>query len=275
MLEPTPCETTTPGAAFQAIALSCLHRFEINRELLATTGKPEALHQVRVALRQLRTAFAVFEEVLDDEQFGHLRQELRWLAAATNDARDLDALIARIDDVPAALAQARERACARTSKVLASARSERLIHDLIDWLANGAPREARGAAGETAASFASASLSKLRAKLKRQGRHLRTLDDGALHDVRITSKKLRYAAWFFTGLFPGGKAERRAKRFTDAMRTVQDRLGEIQDVAVAPSTLKRLRVPQACWPKLPDRTSLVNRAAEDLARALECKPYWR
>ena len=275
MFEPTPSETTTPGAAFQAIALSCLHRFEVNRELLAGTGRPEALHQVRVSLRQLRTAFSVFKQVLDDEQFRHLRQELRWLAAATNEARDLDALIARIDDMPASLEQARERACARTAKVLASARSERLMRDLIDWLANGAPREARGAAGETAASFAAASLTKLHARLKKQGRHLRTLDDGALHDVRITAKKLRYAAWFFSGLFPGDSAERRAQRFTEAMRAVQDRLGEIQDVAVAPSTLKRLRVPQACWPKLPDRTRLVNRAATDFARALEFKPYWR
>src|SRR6187399_1192206 len=126
LLERSPSETTSPGAAFQAIALSCLHRFELNRDLLARTGEAEALHQARVALRQLRSAFSIFREIVADDRFEDLRGELRWLAAATNEARDLDALIARMDDVPVSLERERKRASALASKVLASARSERL-----------------------------------------------------------------------------------------------------------------------------------------------------
>jgi CHAD domain-containing protein len=275
LLERTSSETTTPGAAFQAIALSCLHRFEISRELLARTGDAEALHQARVALRQLRSAFSIFKEIVADDRFDDLRAELRWLAAATNEARDLDALIARMDDVPAALERARERACTLASKALASPRAERLLRELVDWLANGVWLEVRNPRDKTAAEFASASLDRLRDQLGRKGRHLRSLDDDGLHRARIAAKKLRYAAWFFSGLFHGDKTERRAKRFIEAMRALQDQLGEVQDLAVAPATLKRLQVPRASWPRMPNRSKLVDRASADLERALDCKPYWR
>ena len=275
MLERTPGGTSTPGAAFQGIALSCLHRFEINRDLLARTGEAEALHQARVALRQLRSAFSIFRDIVADDRFEDLRGELRWLAATTNEARDLDALIARMDEVPAALVQARKSARTRTSKVLASARSERLLRELLDWVANGVWLEVRNPHDQTAAEFASASLDRLRDKLGKKGRHLRSLDDEGLHEVRIAAKKLRYAAWFFSGLFHGDKAERRAKRFIEAMRALQDRLGEVQDIAVAPVTLKRLQIPRSSWPRLPDRKTLVKRAAADLERALDREPYWR
>jgi CHAD domain-containing protein len=275
ILERTPSKTTTPGAAFQAIALSCLHRFELNRDLLARTGEAEALHQARVALRQLRSAFSIFRDIVADERFEDLRGELRWLAGATNEARDLDALIARMDDVPASLERERKRASALASKVLASARSERLLRELIDWLANGVWLEVRNPRDQTAAEFASASLERLRGKLGKKGRHLRSLDDDDLHEVRIAAKKLRYAAWFFSGLFHDDKAERRAKRFIDAMRALQDSLGEVQDIAVAPAFLKRLQIPRANWPRLPNRAKLVKRAAADFERALDCEPYWR
>src|SRR6187549_3804743 len=154
MLERTPGGTSTPGAAFQGIALSCLHRFEINRDLLARSGEAEALHQARVALRQLRSAFSIFREIVADDRFEDLREELRWLAAATNEARDLDALIARMDVVPASLEQERRRASAQASKILASARSERLLRELIDWLANGVWLDVRNPRDQTAAGFA-------------------------------------------------------------------------------------------------------------------------
>jgi CHAD domain-containing protein len=274
LLEDSPGEATTPGAVFQAIALSCLHRFELSRDLLARTGDPEALHQVRVALRQLRSAFAIFRDVVADEQFEHLRGELRWLAATTNETRDLDALIARIGAAPAGLAQARDRACARTSKILASARSDRLLRDLGAWIANGVWLEVRNPRERSAAEFAAASLTRLRRRLAKQGRHVRKLDDASLHALRITAKKLRYAAWFFSRLFPGDRAARRADRFIEAMRALQDRLGDVQDVAVAPATLERLHIPEASWPRLPGRRKLVGRAADELERALACKPYW-
>jgi CHAD domain-containing protein len=268
-------ETATAGEAFQAIAASRLYRFARSEDLLARTGSADALHQVRVALRQLRSALSIFREVVADERYEHLRDELRWLAQQLNEARDLDTLIARMDKPPATLASARKHAYAQAAKALASARAQRVTHDLVDWLVNGVWLEVRNPADLTAARFASASLARLRRKLGKKGRHLRALDDSELHEVRIAAKKLRYAAEFFSGLFPGDKSRRREERFAKAIRALQDELGELQDARVAPEMLERLQVARADWPSFTRRKKLVERAATRLDRVLERKPFWR
>src|SRR5688572_31551820 len=66
------------GEAFEVIVASCLNRFRSSDDQLARTGDAEALHQARVALRQLRSAFSIFAPALADERFEHMRGELRW-----------------------------------------------------------------------------------------------------------------------------------------------------------------------------------------------------
>jgi CHAD domain-containing protein len=269
------CETASAAEAFQAIAVSCLCRFRRNAELLARTGDADALHQARVALRQLRSALAIFRPLVADEHFEHLRGELRWLAATTTEARDLDTLLARFERPPLPLTAARARACARAAKALTSARADRLLREMVEWLVDGVWLEVRDAARLPAAEFAAASLDRLRRKLTKKGRHLRRLDDEALHQVRIAAKKLRYAAEFFAGLFPTDNARKRARRFTKAVRALQEQLGQLQDIAVAPALLRHARVPRASWPELPKRGRLVKRADARFERLLDREPYWR
>ena len=90
----------------------------------------------------------------------------------------------------------------------------------------------------------------------------------------IAAKKLRYAAEFFAGLFPTLAAHRRQERFSRALRTLQDRLGELQDLAVAPVLLERLDVPRASWPKRTSRRRLVGRIDAQFDRVLDAKPFW-
>lgn len=268
-------EDASAAQAFQAIAASCLCRFRRNAELLVRTGDAEALHQARVALRQLRSLFSIFRPVVADERFEHLREELRWLAATTTEARDLDTLLARFDRPPLPLTAARARACGRAAKALVSVRADKLARELAGWLAGGVWLEVRDAGTTPAAEFAAASLDRLRRKLKKKGRHLRALDDDALHDARIAAKKLRYAVGFFSGLFPSDKARKRSKRLAKAMRRLQEELGELHDRAVAPAILKATRVPRTSWPVLPKREPLLRRAAVRFERVIECKPHWR
>src|SRR3546814_2846157 len=54
-----------------------------------------ALHQVRVALRRLRSAFSIFNPVIGGYAHALLREELRWLASELADARNLDVLLER------------------------------------------------------------------------------------------------------------------------------------------------------------------------------------
>ena len=47
----------TVGQAFAAIVHECIRQFRLNQALIIAERDPDALHQARVAMRRLRTAF--------------------------------------------------------------------------------------------------------------------------------------------------------------------------------------------------------------------------
>src|SRR5262249_13450572 len=51
---------------------------------------PEGPHQLRVALRRLRSAFSLFSSVLQSPELTRLSQEARWLGQEVGRLRDLD-----------------------------------------------------------------------------------------------------------------------------------------------------------------------------------------
>src|SRR5207342_583599 len=57
----------TAGASLQAVARACLHQMIANQPLIRV-GRPEGLHQMRVALRRLRAALSLFSSILTDTQ---------------------------------------------------------------------------------------------------------------------------------------------------------------------------------------------------------------
>src|SRR3546814_11720663 len=99
-----------------------------------------ALHQGRVALRRLRSAFSIFKPVIGGDAHTPLRDELRWLASELANARNLDVLLERAK--PGALrdriAASREAAYDAVGEVRASARVRALMRDLAAWGASGA-----------------------------------------------------------------------------------------------------------------------------------------
>lgn len=83
----------TAGEAFDQIVRSCVRQFRLNEDVFRTSESAEGLHQARVALRRLRTAFWIFRTQQDSSKTRKLRNELRWLATALGEARSIDALI--------------------------------------------------------------------------------------------------------------------------------------------------------------------------------------
>ncbi|WP_245841859.1 CHAD domain-containing protein [Sphingomonas lenta] len=264
------------GEAFAAIAGACLRQFRLNEDLLLRAQDPDALHQARVALRRLRSALSIFRRVVADNRFEHLRGELRWLAATLGEARDLDVLLARTGRRDA-LGEARAAAYARVAEALGSVRARTLMLDLAEWLAVGAWRTApadAAAVARPARDFAEETLDRLRRRLKKRGKDLRHVDDETRHEVRIDAKKLRYAAEFFAGLFPGDKRKRRARRFIGAMQDLQAHLGDLNDIATAPVVLARLGVAVEPAPAH-DRERLIDAAAEAYDALMGRKRFWR
>src|SRR4030095_2944759 len=62
-------EDASIGDGFAAIATACLTHFRMNEPLLIQGRDPEALHQLRVAIRRLRTALWLFRPVVKGPQF--------------------------------------------------------------------------------------------------------------------------------------------------------------------------------------------------------------
>jgi CHAD domain-containing protein len=79
-------------------------------------------------------------------------------------------------------------------------------------------------------------LRKRRKKLMQVDDDLASLEPAALHKIRLHAKRLRYAAEIFAPLCPG----KATHRFIRGLSRLQDRLGALNDGAVAATMLAEL-----------------------------------
>jgi inorganic triphosphatase YgiF len=273
----------TATQAFQNIIQNCLRQFRLNEDILLVQPTPEALHQARVALRRLRSAFSIFKALVDDDIGVGLRDELRWLATELGEARSIDALLARAP--PGALQDrleaARQTAYAHMNHILASSRVRGLMLDLTQWSVSGAwlgTTDASDRRNQPAREFASIALDHLRGKVKKDGRDLAQADDQVRHEVRKDAKKLRYTAEFFAALFDCKRGCRRYERFVVALERLQDELGALNDQVTAPDILTKLgiNVPGAVAALFTGgRKKMLKAAGRAHASLVNAKRFWR
>ncbi|MDF3083021.1 CHAD domain-containing protein [Burkholderia sola] len=213
---------------------------------------PEFVHQMRVALRRLRTLMRFFPRFTDRQWKDTLGVDLRWLAKLLGTVRDWDvfateslpALIAADgggSDWDGTLDAARAQSMAarvELRQALHSARYARLTLGWLEWLS----ALALPAAGDDDAPSLRRHATK---RVRRLFGHLygspslTSLDTAARHQVRIDAKRLRYALEFFASL-----ASRRTR--TETVKTlarVQSVLGEANDAMVALHHLEQLAAP--------------------------------
>lgn len=283
--EPVALQPKMPtGQALRQIAFSCLRQYRLNEELLLQADRPEAVHQARVALRRLRSAFSIFRGLTQAPEARALRNELRWLAAVLGAARDLDVLAERATPDLAIhdhLTQARMEAYAQLRQTLAAPRVRALMLALGQWLNMGdwltAP-ECQAARDMPLRDFASTALARQRRKLRKDGHNLSRLQDEARHEVRKDAKKLRYTVDFFSMLYPKKKSVRRYGLFLKALERLQDRLGLLNDLAATPELLQRLGI--ADHPDAPillghaSRKPLIRRADKAMQDMERAGKFW-
>jgi CHAD domain-containing protein len=215
---------------------------------------PDAVHQLRVAARRMRSALATFRNLADRNVTGSLRTELQWLAGTVGEARDNEVMEARLlalvgaepPDLllgPAArqieehFNAAAHEARTKGLTALKSARYFRLLDSLDAFLAEPPLTET---AGKEALQTVGRLVSKQRKRLKKE---VRALDvdsdspaaDAALHEVRKSAKRLRYAAEAAAPIF--GK---RATTLARAAEEIQESLGDHHDSVVTQELLREL-----------------------------------
>jgi CHAD domain-containing protein len=242
---PSPPEPRGPLSARQAlqqIARACVQQIQENEPKLRRSRSPEALHQIRVALRRWRTALSIFGPASGPGQ-GRTKSTLKWLASELNEARDLDVFAAafeprRHEDGGAealwtALEAARARAYDQADDALQSDRLRRLL-----WrTAQTARPAANDDEGPEARKLAAAALERRWRKLKKRGRNIPRLDPLARHGLRIQAKKVRYGAELCGQMFDHPRRQRKIAR---ALKALQDSLGVLNDLAVGEKVALRL-----------------------------------
>ncbi|HEU4880962.1 MAG TPA: CHAD domain-containing protein [Longimicrobium sp.] len=230
--------------AARYLALRFLDEAQAARVRLDDAGDAEALHDFRVGLRRLRSTVRAYADQLDEAIGGKDRARLKALAAATGASRDGEVMIAWMETHGEHLSDAEkpglnwllDRLRARQEKLDRRLRDEvahdfgrerkRLGRRLSTYEAHVSaadPREAPRMAG-VVADLIVAHVAELRRKLDAPGS---IAQQEALHEARISAKRLRYLLEPFTDEFP--EAAWAVKR----LKKMQDTLGEMHDAHVA------------------------------------------
>lgn len=249
----TGASAAAPGARSAASCLAeavaaATRRLVASDPAIRLDLDPEAVHEARVAVRQLRSQLKTFGALLDPAWRAEVRAGLLWLAAALGRVRDLDVLSLWLEEkgpllaaadhprlarLNGALAAQRALALSRLRHALDSARYRRLVARLAaaaDGLPSRSDREPDGRDSDLA-RLLGRPWRRLRKTVKRLAAPATVAE---LHRVRILAKHARYA---FEAAIPG--AGRPAGRLAAALARLQDDLGEVQDAAWAEAWLRR------------------------------------
>jgi inorganic triphosphatase YgiF len=278
------------GEAFQAIARKALAQIAANAAVLREAPDPEAVHQLRVGARRLRSGLATFKAVLEGEGLETVKADLKWLGETCGRARGLDAFSAEVltpaeigkpspglERLRIVIDSAREAAWAQASQASASERFRDLMIDATAWVETGDWRAADGA-DKPIGPFAKAALKKHLKKLGKRGREAEDGDDTARHHLRIEAKKLRYAAEAFASLY----GEKRVERYLRHVKALQEALGALNDLATAEPLIAALALPSEAAFAAGELIGLnaaakpqrVAQAARALERLQAADPFW-
>ncbi len=283
----------TPRAAFHRIALACVAQIQANEVGAVHSDDPEYIHQMRVALRRLRSALRVFSPVIKPHVTKPLRAHLRELTQVLGRARDWDVVIddvlapvARAFPDDARLARLSASATARRGEARAAARAA-LTHPyyggtLLELMA--ALHEVRHTATKRGEldlrAFARQRLRRLQRRVARAARRSAGLEVSALHALRIAVKRLRYAIEFFAPLYRAPAVQRDLRR----LARLQQDLGSINDLANAGPHLERCAGDEAALREAialvggwygPRYSELLSRVPRDVRGLFKAKPAWR
>ena len=272
--EPVPVRRgMTVAEGFATVVANCVRHYRLNEPLVIDARDVEALHQVRVAMRRLRSAISLFRPAIRDDGFARIREELRWFTAELGDARNLDVYLERelAAEDRKMLEGRRDEAYDRAIAAMNSPRFKALVSELASWSAWGDWRRTPKARSRLA-PFVNRRIDRLWLGVS-GARGLRRMAGEDRHRLRIQVKKLRYAVEFVAALHL--RERKRQRKFGTGLERLQDELGLSNDIVVARS-LTGLE----SWLLDPgllalDEHSHVREAKAALRQLRKIGPYWR
>ncbi|NIF54275.1 CHAD domain-containing protein [Burkholderia sp. Ax-1724] len=201
---------------------------------------PEALHELRVSLRRLRSLWWAFAPLLDEGENARQRAVYQFLASAAGKTRDWDILIellarhSGVRELIPRLEEARGETLAVSRQTLLNADVKHLLRDAFTRTTAelNTAHAPRIALRQFAFKRVSASKRSMKKRVKRASRAKRS-DYAAFHDVRKAGKKLRYLFEFFGPVLKGGQ-----KRTLKRLKRIQKCFGELNDTVASEALLR-------------------------------------
>jgi CHAD domain-containing protein len=233
-------------------------------------GDTEALHKARVASRRIREALPVVGAQASPAKLKKLRKKMRGLTRYLGPIRELDVELGMIETRMAAegrsaLSLVRREVAARRQALRHKLKKDKPVADLkklrhkLEKVA--APKKEKSENHDVWRAALAATL------LRRAKRLKAALDDAGplyaperLHDVRIATKKLRYALEISADAGLVG-----VKPLLKGLKRAQERLGHLHDLQ---SLLKHVQRAQAS-PRVGSRLAELTAYADRLER--ECR----
>ena len=233
--------------AMRSIGRACLAHM-LRNEPAALAGQPEGVHQMRVAVRRLRSLLSAVKDILPPLERRAIADELAGLAAPLGPARNLDVFAAellgpmRIEDaeepgwdaLAAAAERARKEAHDRVAEEIRSPRHTGSVLRLLRWFEGRGWRALRptaipGPLTSPIAAIAPGIFDQRRRAVRKRSRRFARLPPAERHRLRIAVKKLRYTVELLGNLYD----RRDLRRYTRRLKWVQEDLGRANDLRVA------------------------------------------
>lgn len=231
---------------FRVIVLECLAQLSANAVGVRQVREPESLHQMRVALRRLRVALAMFK-TYREPHIVELGKRAAAISEKLGPARDLDVFLANMIDEPKSVDPHGE------GFGLLTARAEKARNDawdqaidcvagpgfavFLDDVALAAEGfRPNGKPGKPLGKVAPKVLDRAFERAEKRARDAKG-DPQLFHHLRIALKKLRYTCEFLAPLYD----EKSVRRYLRHLKVLQEQLGQLNDGVHLRSTLGHLR----------------------------------
>ena len=239
--------TRPPEEGARLVALRILEDAGQAFERVLAGDSPDALHELRVSLRRLRSTLQAFESHLERRPTARALERLRELGARSNEARDAEVQIAWLAERRSQIARGPRAALAALGAELERRRDQSLarlnerlpgrfetLREELERSLGGYRTWVQLAAPDPSPTFAAVLAEKLRKQAARLRERLSEIvsasDPDPCHAARIEAKRLRYLLEPVAAHLPEGK------RAVRSLKELQDVLGEMHDLEILTQT---------------------------------------
>ena len=229
-------------------------------ELAVRQEEPDAVHQMRVTVRRLRSTLQSFSGIVSEQDTRQLRAELKWFGGVLGGARDTEVLASQLHAGLAAtpaelvLGPAHARITAHFAPLEASNRRAvldafdsdryRALRVALDGLLDDPPLTPKAAEPSRGAlpTAVGRAYRRTRRRMRAASQAPRGPErDVALHETRKAAKRARYAAEAAAPAL-GKQSGKKARKFAKRMKKVQSVLGAHQDAVIAQTAARDIGV---------------------------------